>query len=117
MITQHCHDFSLYQHVMCVASSYFCHSAKLKISANHCHVLRYTVFGSGDGSSVILRVEPSMNSAEAGSAPKGAEVRVDKVHEVDGEKLRAHICESRGKLKSPSGWTTAMLLCCQSGVW
>ena len=58
-----------------------------------------------------------MDSGKAGEAPKGAEVRIDMMHEIDGEKLRAHICESRGELQSPTGWTTAMLLACVSGTW
>ena len=62
-------------------------------------------------------MEAAVNSEDAGQAPVGAEVRVDMVQEIEGEKLRAHICESRGKLKSPSGWTTAMLLSCHSKIW
>ena len=76
---------------------------------------RYTVYGDGKGG-CKLRAEPATASAPAGEAPFGAEVRIDKVHELPGQKLRAHICESRGKKKSPDGWTTAMLLTCTSGI-
>ena len=75
---------------------------------------RYTVVGDGKGGAK-LRAEANLKSADAGEAPIGAEVRIDKMQELaTGEKLRAHICESRGKRQVPVGWTTAMLLSCFS---
>jgi len=57
-----------------------------------------------------------MKSADAGIAVCGVEVRIDLVHEIEGEKLRAHICEARGEgaENCPMGWTSSMLLSCLS---
>ena len=53
---------------------------------------------------------------------EGVEVRIDKVHEVEGDELRVHICESRSdcsfyKSEATTGWTSTMLVSCTSKVW
>ena len=72
--------------------------------------------GRGGCPGAKLRAEPSMKSADAGIAVCGVEVRIDLVHEIEGEKLRAHICEARGEgaENCPTGWTSSMLLSCLS---
>jgi hypothetical protein len=52
-----------------------------------------------------------MDSALNGDAMAGALVRVDRVREIRGEKLRAHICEP----PECEGWTTSQTLTCKSG--
>ena len=71
----------------------------------HC---RYTVHTPGQ-TDVKLREEAYFESTPCGEIPFGTKVRIDKVTEIGGAKLRAHICEPQ----QFQGWTTAkMLRCC-----
>jgi len=65
----------------------------------------------------VLRAKPTLKSEQLGFISKGIEVRVDKVHEIAGGNLRAHICETRGEGAEncpTDGWATATTLSCHS---
>jgi hypothetical protein len=73
----------------------------------------YTVVGTPAAGVVKLRAGPAMDSAAGGDVPKGAKVRVEKLHQLpaeDGEpgRLRAYIVEPR------EGWASVKLLQCAS---
>lgn len=70
----------------------------------------FTATGSG-AAGCKLRKEASLTSPECGEARVGSRVRVDLMEEVDGAKVRMHICEPE-----PVGWTTAKFLTCDSGA-
>lgn len=78
---------------------------------------RFTVQGDGKGGAK-LRQDAEYSSAAAGEISRLAEVRVNKVKELAGGKMRFHIVEVRNTKgtggKSPTGWASAKMLQCHS---
>jgi len=74
----------------------------------------FVVEGSGV-KGIQLRQECDPKSTKVGTAPRLAEVKVDIVEEIDGGKMRAHLCEWRGAVESPLGWCSAKFLICLAG--
>lgn len=72
----------------------------------------YVVYGDKGKTGVVLRQEAAFQSIKIGELKNKQKVRVDKVIEIGGNKLRAHVVGEKGNL---SGWTTARLLTCCSG--
>ena len=47
----------------------------------------------GNAGARLRRGGPNMDAQESGEIPVGARVRVDAIYELEGQKLRSHICE------------------------
>lgn len=70
----------------------------------------YRVIQTPDSGAAKLREEADFGSAPVGEAE--GEVRVDKILELPGGKMRAHICQN---VKNVTGWASLKLLECRSG--